>query len=556
MTEGQICTTHSKKKIFQCELCKYYFCPLCIKTHNHANINLSSSRESSNHEFSITVEHGISNIEEKISETTSEIDINVSRVSAYVSNLTNQLKLDQIQLDNAINHLKSKFIERTKLINFFIGKLEKTMSIFSNWSWTFMNLRMKMNAQYLKGLRPQYIIDKSSYELLKMSSNELSNSSSKIQILYNSIDTFLRQPWKISGLYGREYIKNPNIFSNLNAKTIIEPLSRQEIQIQTKDLSKLKSPQYKGKLKLPSLPNSSSQKKIEEKEAFEKPLETMKFASSLDCGGIILHAFVDSSLELYLNNIMSQQVRIYSLTYPSSGGSGYCASTMIKNQIIITGGYCHKYLATCLIIDVTDDLKIKMIKGPELKIPRSSHTLVPIGLSKVYCLGGNNGHELKNTESIIMDNKDWALCPNLNFANSYITACSFEGKYIFVFEGKSHKNMECLNLSKEEEGWQILRLQMAFNNRGHAFALQINSTSILIFGGFNGCLDANIFNIKLGKMEKVENKILEYSYFRSSNALIKNNIIHVINNNTKSIVKFNLQTLRTSYDRRLTADKQ
>lgn len=51
-----------------------------------------------------------------------------------------------------------------------------------------------------------------------------------------------------------------------------------------------------------------------------------------------------------MHNIDTADVRIYSLTYPSSGG-GYVASNLITNKfftclIFITGGYFHKFLQT------------------------------------------------------------------------------------------------------------------------------------------------------------------------------------------------------------------
>jgi hypothetical protein len=153
----------------------------------------------------------------------------------------------------------------------------------------------------------------------------------------------------------------------------------------------------------------------------------------------------------------------------------------------------------------------------QLNDARSDFTAIYEGeKDRIYVIGGNDAKNFyKNCEYYDVGIDRWIRMDELNIARDSAACCMFNSKFIYVFSGRIKFNPKeitdvCEIFDVENNKWDKIVLGSSSNwvPCDLAMAYQVNSSSILIFGGFDKQNRTNstfVFNTNKNTIEKSSN---------------------------------------------------
>lgn len=167
-------------------------------------------------------------------------------------------------------------------------------------------------------------------------------------------------------------------------------------------------------------------------------------------------------------------------------------SIQLPGKIYLCGGY---NIASCQISRETYEYNlsvppsIPILRKADMITGRSCHKLVAVGEKSLYCLGGQVKAEYFNLcECFDILNDKWMPIASLMEKKANVAAAAFEDRVIYTFGGFNGKPLDTIEkLQIAEDKWNRLKIDKADNwgPRFGAGCLQINATTILIWGGLN-----------------------------------------------------------------------
>ena len=170
-----------------------------------------------------------------------------------------------------------------------------------------------------------------------------------------------------------------------------------------------------------------------------------------------------------------------------------------KNKLYITGGENENNISSNIFF-IYDTIKSKLIRGPNLINPHSSHTLIASD-NYIYSIGGKD----KICEKFSFKNNTWILLPSLIYIQKYPILYIYQN-YLYSFFGLNEYNeiidtIQRLNLNNPNAKWEefpYIRNGVDCKFYG-AGIIKVNDDELYFLGGIdNNGLRNNVihFNFK------------------------------------------------------------
>lgn len=150
--------------------------------------------------------------------------------------------------------------------------------------------------------------------------------------------------------------------------------------------------------------------------------------------------------------------------------------------------------------------KIVCEEKSKMMLSRSSHAAtINVYKNELYVAGGyHNGKLTRTCEVYSIAKNEWRSLPPLNEEKCSSSLCVLNGRFLYCFGGLSKQensayllsSIEMLDLDAPNPKWIMLSIKMP-HQVCDLGALPLNSTDILLFGGWNKQAISNAFILKL-----------------------------------------------------------
>ena len=190
----------------------------------------------------------------------------------------------------------------------------------------------------------------------------------------------------------------------------------------------------------------------------------------------------------------------------------FCRTVSTEDGRIFVIGGRDKQNACCdWMLEFKEETKSLATKKPML-LKRSDFTPVCSGNEWIYIIGGNDAKIFyKTCEKYDIENDQWIKIANLNIGRDSAACCIFHDKYIYAFSGRiKFEKKEITNTIERYsilgDIWEMVELtgKSSWTPCDLGMAYQIDSTSLVIFGGFDKdtrTQETFIFHESTGQME-------------------------------------------------------
>ncbi len=203
-------------------------------------------------------------------------------------------------------------------------------------------------------------------------------------------------------------------------------------------------------------------------------------------------------------------------------------SAQISNQIYFTGGGMpaitkeeeEQFFTIAARVTIHSNLESGTERLADMLVPRANHTLVALGTSRLFAMGGcNDSGETSSCEVYDVGKNQWLHCASLTEAKKWVSVCTFEDRYVYAFGGATKDKtmdsdvIECLDTGhmpvSPEATWQVVELLAGKALWKHCIflgAAQVSPGEVLLFGGLmDKCESAEsfIFSPKKRSIERI-----------------------------------------------------
>eukprot|EP00826_Nyctotherus_ovalis_P049645 TRINITY_DN6016_c0_g2_i4.p1 TRINITY_DN6016_c0_g2~~TRINITY_DN6016_c0_g2_i4.p1 ORF type:complete len:516 (+),score=153.99 TRINITY_DN6016_c0_g2_i4:128-1675(+) len=191
----------------------------------------------------------------------------------------------------------------------------------------------------------------------------------------------------------------------------------------------------------------------------------------------------------------------------------FCRTVATEDGTIFVIGGRDRQNACCdWMLEFKEEKKTLVHKKPML-LKRSDFTPVCSGNEWVYIIGGNDAKIFyKTCEKYDIENDQWIKIANLNIGRDSAACCIFRDKYIYAFSGRiKFEKKEITNTIERysilNDVWEMVTptSKSVWTPCDLGMAYQIDSTSLVIFGGFDKdarTQETFIFHEQTGHMER------------------------------------------------------
>jgi N-acetylneuraminic acid mutarotase len=228
----------------------------------------------------------------------------------------------------------------------------------------------------------------------------------------------------------------------------------------------------------------------------------------------------------------------------------FCRTVVTDEGKIFCIGGRHQDNVCCDWMMEFIESKNSLVYRSPLLFRRSDFTALYSERGLIYVIGGNDAKSFYTAcEKYDIQNDTWSRIADLNVARDSAASCIFNNKYIYVFSGRTKFDKKEITDTIEMYDidmnmWRLVNLnpKSTWTACDLAMSMQIDSKTILIFGGFDKTVrtqECFYFNVENNLMERTTSlpKVGSFSNY----VFCYNSDLYVVgwNNSTKNLYMFN-----------------
>ncbi len=210
-------------------------------------------------------------------------------------------------------------------------------------------------------------------------------------------------------------------------------------------------------------------------------------------------------------------------------------TVQVKNVIYFTGGGApasegapEQFYQIMMKLTIKPNMETVADKLVNMNTARANHAMSSIGSGLLYAIGGTNSTGLiSSCEEYNVATNKWREIAPLNEKKKWVSVCSYQGKYLYVFggsisnEAKATDMIECLDTTNPSKPWEVIKLTAGTDLWKPCFfvgTIPLPDASILLFGGIANDAekdDCIVYNPAKKSVEKRGNILRMDAFYRT-----------------------------------------
>ncbi len=248
------------------------------------------------------------------------------------------------------------------------------------------------------------------------------------------------------------------------------------------------------------------------KQVIVKSIKDLLFKKECITSTNVVHYFEWGNKSVVFYDVEKKLATKYSLNVDVNIPK-FCRTVATEDgRIFIIGGRDRQNACCDWMLEFKEDTKSFVQKRPML-LKRSDFTPVCSGSETLYVIGGNDAKIFyKACEKYDIENDQWSKIANLNIGRDSAACCVFKSKLIYAFSGRTKFDKKEITNTIERYSiladiWELVELtpKSVWTPCDLGMAYQIDSTSVIVFGGFDKdarTQETFIFNEATSHMER------------------------------------------------------